>query len=220
MAFSLGVRSKLSCARGNGWRNVTRSREYCLEKMPFQPDAAAEWRRGLPDLNGSFATVREAQVGIASALWSALCPTEVVHLFAPAPTTQDGFTSWLAQLLACREAGSGFGFVVEANIPVGVIAVRALEPGFQTAEWAFAFAPHAWTTHAVAEALTLVRDFVFETVGAHRIECRTFADSDLRIACLRQVGAAEEGRLRRSSRIDDQYVDQLLWSIVKADRLN
>jgi len=188
--------------------------------MPFQPDQVAGWRRGLPDLDGSFATLREAHVDMGKALWRALCPTEIVHLFAPAPRTQDAFTLWLTELRASREAGSGFAFMAEANIPIGVIAVRALEPSFQTAEWAFAFAPDRWATHAVGEALTLVRDFVFETVGAHRIECRTFADSDLRIACLRRLGAAEEGRLRRSTRIDEDYVDQLLWSIVRADRLN
>jgi RimJ/RimL family protein N-acetyltransferase len=191
-----------------------------MEKMPFQPDRAADWRGGLPVLEGSFVTLREVEARMGQPLWLALRQTEVIHLFAPVPEREEDFEVALAVLSAARPSGSAFVFAAEAAAPIGLIAVRALEPGFHTAEWAFGFAPEAWTTRAPLEALTMVRDFVFEAVGAHRLESRTLVESELRITCLRQLGALEEGWLRSSVRIGGRYADQRLWTIAKADRVN
>jgi RimJ/RimL family protein N-acetyltransferase len=192
-----------------------------MEKMPFQPGQAAAWRQAIPELQGTFVTMREAQPETDDSLWSLIWPTEAVHLLAPPPRTRQELHAVLSGLLDGRQAGREIGFVAcGGSRPIGLIQVRALEPSFQTAEWAFAFAPDRWSTQAPAEAARLVRDFLFEVVGTHRLESRSSMDSAERIDCLRRLGAREEGVLRRSAPVPGGFADQILWAIVKEDHVH
>ena len=189
--------------------------------MPFHPALPATWQQTIPELQGDFVTLREVQPEMDKSLWQIIWPAEVAHLFPPAPRGEQEFRTVLMRLLEGRQSGCEVGFVAcVGSGPIGLVHVRALEPSFQTAECAFAFAPDCWSTQAPGEAIGLVRDFIFEVVGAHRIESRTLMNAGERIECLRRLGAREEGVLRRSARVSGGFEDQILWAIVKADRVN
>jgi RimJ/RimL family protein N-acetyltransferase len=192
-----------------------------MEKMPSQRRQTAAWRQAIPELQGDFVTLREARPETDESLWQLIWPTEVLQLFSPAPRTRPEFRAVLSALLDGRQGGREIGFVacIESR-PVGLIHVRALEPSFQTAEWGLGFAPDRWSTQAPAEASRLVRDFLFEVVGVHRLESRTLMDASERIECLRRLGAREEGVLRRSGHVPGGFVDQILWAIVKEDQVH
>jgi ribosomal-protein-alanine N-acetyltransferase len=100
---------------------------------------------------------------------------------------------------------------------VGLFQVRQLEPGWGTAEWGFALGSAFWGTGIFSEGSQMVLDFVFETIGVHRLEARAAIENGRGNGALQKVGAVQEGVLRRSFLRDGQYMDQALWAILADD---
>ena len=57
-------------------------------------------------------------------------------------------------------------------------------------------------------------------MGAHRLEARAALQNGRANGALRKLGAVQEGILRRSVRRGEDYVDQVLWSLLKEDWAN
>ena len=119
-----------------------------------------------------------------------------------------------------REAGAAFTYVV-ANATgrgvAGLVQMRALDPMFETAEWECTLAPSVRGSGVFIETARLVCGFAFHTIGAHRIEARVQLQNGRANGALRKLGAVQEGILRRSARRRGEYVDQVLWSVLKDD---
>jgi RimJ/RimL family protein N-acetyltransferase len=119
-----------------------------------------------------------------------------------------------------REVGAAFTYVV-ANATgrgvAGLVQMRALDPMFETAEWECTLAPSVRGSGVFIETARLVCGFAFHTIGAHRIEARVQLQNGRANGALRKLGAVQEGILRRSARRRGEYVDQVLWSVLKDD---
>jgi RimJ/RimL family protein N-acetyltransferase len=100
---------------------------------------------------------------------------------------------------------------------VGLLQVRRLDPGFEAAEWECTIAPSARGSGIFLEAARLVGSFVFGSLGTHRIETRVLLQNGRGNGAMRKLGAVQEGILRRSARRAGQFVDQVLWSMLKED---
>jgi aminoglycoside 6'-N-acetyltransferase len=70
-------------------------------------------------------------------------------------------------------------------------------------------------TGVFLEAAHLIGSFVFATLGTHRLESRVPLLNGRANGALRKLGAVQEGILRRSVRRGGDYIDQVLWSILK-----
>ncbi len=121
-----------------------------------------------------------------------------------------------------RERAAGTGFVYAVTIGatravVGLAQVRQLDLGFESAEWECTLAPSWRGTGIFIELARLLGSFTFGTVGAHRLEARVPLQNGRGNGALRKLGAVQEGILRQSVRRGDEYVDQVLWSILKED---
>jgi RimJ/RimL family protein N-acetyltransferase len=92
-----------------------------------------------------------------------------------------------------------------------------MDPGFESAEWECTLAPAARGTGVFLEAIRLVGSFAFGQVGVRRLESRVLVKNGRANTALRKLGAVEEGILRRSARLNGEYVDQVLWSLLKED---
>jgi Acetyltransferase (GNAT) domain len=55
----------------------------------------------------------------------------------------------------------------DTDTVVGLFQVRALQPGFDIAEWGFALGGEHWGTGLFMDAAELILDFVFDVVGVH-----------------------------------------------------
>ena len=62
-----------------------------------------------------------------------------------------------------------------------------------------------------------VSSFAFGPVGTHRLEARVLLQNGRANGALRKLGAVQEGVLRRSVRRGTDYLDQVLWSVLKED---
>jgi RimJ/RimL family protein N-acetyltransferase len=209
-----------------------------MEKMPYTPEmdralavvehqpamtsvVTTDWKTGLPVLTGSRITLRELRVSDAASLLAMLTTEEVSRFISPPPTTVEGFERFIMWANRERAAGNYACFAVVPHgmdTAVGLFQVRQLEPGWGTAEWGFALGSAFWGTGMFTEGAELVLDFVFDTIGVHRLEARAAVLNGRGNAALQKTGAVKEGILRRSFLRNGQYLDQALWTILAEDR--
>jgi RimJ/RimL family protein N-acetyltransferase len=178
------------------------------------------WQTELPTLAARQVTLREPG------------PQDLGHLVELLSTPDatrfglgDSPTALLVQRLieraaADRAAGTAFTYVITLGprrAPVGLIQVRRLDPAFELAEWECTLAPRARGCGVFVEAIRLVGSFSFDVVGVRRLETRVLLRNGRGNTALRKLGAVEEGILRRAVRRDGEYLDQVLWSLLKED---
>ena len=201
-----------------------------MEKMPFRdkPSGAplnapaegavtTDWRQQLPILSGSQVELRELRLTDATALFAMLTSEEVARFISPPPTTVRGFEQFIAWTLRQRAAGSYACFAVTLkgfDTAIGLFQVREMEPGFGTAEWGFAIGSAFWGTGVFESSAELVLAFVFQTLGANRLEARAAVKNGRGTAALRKIGAVQEGVLRKSFLRNGEYLDQALYAIL------
>lgn len=187
---------------------------------PAQVETTTEWRQKLPVLAGSLATLRELRLSDAPALLAMLSTAEVSRFISPPPTTVEGFERFIAWTHCERSAGNFVCFAViphGMDTPVGLFQVRQMEPRFATAEWGFALGSAFWGTGVFLDGARLVVDFMFNVVGAHRLEARAAVANGRGNGALRKLGAMQEGVLRKSFLRNGEYLDQTLWTILDED---
>jgi ribosomal-protein-alanine N-acetyltransferase len=205
-----------------------------MEKMPFRPELdvqtfeapsaartiSSDWRQQLPVLMGRHVTLRELRASDAPSLFALLTTEEVARFISPPPTTVEGFERFIAWTLRQRAAGTYACFAVTVtgqDTAIGIFQVRETEPGFGTAEWGFALGSPFWGLGLFEEGAGLVLQFVFETIGAHRLEARAALRNGRGNGALRKIGAVQEGVLRKSFLRNGEYLDQALYAIVEED---
>lgn len=192
------------------------------EMMPSTTPAPApsrhhDWREGLPVLNGSLVTLRELRPGDAPSLLASLGSPEVTRLISPPPPTVEGFEKFIAWTQRQREAGKSvaFGIVMKgSDIVIGLFQVRALQPGFDIAEWGFALGAEYWGKGLFMDGAQLVLDFAFDVIGVHRLEARAALKNGRGNGALQKLGAVQEAVLRGSFLRDGVYLDQGFWTIL------
>jgi RimJ/RimL family protein N-acetyltransferase len=179
-----------------------------------------DWRKALPTLRGERVTLRELRRSDAASLLAMLTSAEVARFIAPPPTTVDGFERFIDWTLLQRSRGAYVCFAVVpegTDTAVGIFQVRQLDPSFATAEWGFAIGSPYWGTGVFANGAALTVNFAFQTLGVHRLEARAAVRNGRGNGALAKLGAVREGVLRKSFRRNGEYLDQILWSIVRED---
>ena len=190
-----------------------------IEREP-QAVVQTDWRKGLPFLVGERVTLRELRRADATSLLAMLAAEEVARFISPPPTTVEGFERFIDWTHRQRAAGTYACFAVVPDgmdSAIGIFQVRQLDPSFTTAEWGFALGSPFWGTGVFTDAARLTIAFAFEMLGAHRLEARAAAQNGRGNGALQKIGAVREGVLRKSFLRNGQYLDQILWSIVRED---
>ena len=165
--------------------------------------------------------LREVKSSDARSLFALITKDpKVEEYISPPPPSENAFAGFIIWSHRERAAGRAICFAVVPSgqkRAVGLFQVRALEPGFFIAEWGFALGSAFWSTGIFEEAATLVADFAFDVLGAHRIEGRA-AKSNVRAnAALTKIGAVGEAILKGALQRDRKYHEQLLWTIIREE---
>jgi ribosomal-protein-alanine N-acetyltransferase len=210
-----------------------------MEKMPFQADleqytrvqthvvrpelgtaVGTNWQDALPVLTGKQVVLRELQMSDAASLFALLTTEEVSRFISPPPTTVEGFERFIAWTLRQRAAGTYACFAVTLkgyDTAIGIFQVRETEPGFGTAEWGFAIGSAFWGTGVFQEGAKLTLEFVFDTIGVHRLEARAAVLNGRGNGALMKSGAVQECILRKSFKRNGAQLDQVLYAILEDD---
>ena len=153
-------------------------------------------------------------------LFSLLCAEEVSRFISPPPPSVESFERYVAWARRQRAAGLYVCFAIvlrASDTPIGIVHVRALGPGFGTADWGFALASEFWGTGIFTEAAELVLDFTFDVLHTHRLEARAARCNARGNGAMKKLGAEREGVLRHAFFRNGDYLDQVLWSILSED---
>ncbi len=180
----------------------------------------SDWRQTLPVLCGSKVVLRELRASDAASLLMMLTTEEVTRFISPPPTTVEGFQEFIAWTHRKRTEGryACFAVVPEGmDTAIGIFQIRALDPGFGTAEWGFALGTPFWGTGLFHQGAALTLGFAFDHLGVHRLEARAVPGNGRGSGALRKMGAVQESVLRQSFLKDGHYHDQILWSLLAAD---
>ena len=203
-----------------------------MEKLPSHPSLAlagspapepvvtTDWQRRLPTLKGRQVVLRELRTSDAISLHALLTTEEVARFISQPPTTVDVFEMFIAWTHRQRTAGSYACFAVTLqgfDTAIGIFQVRDLGQGFENAEWGFALGAAFWGTGVFQEGAQLVLEFVFDTLGVHRLEARAAILNGRGNGALQKLGAVQEGILRRSFLRNGRYLDQALYALIAAD---
>lgn len=179
-----------------------------------------DWRATLPELEGPRLTLREPRPTDAATLYSLLSTEEVARFISPPPPSIEGFERYVAWSQQQRAAGQYICFAIVprgSEEPIGLMHVRALGPGFGTADWGAAIASEFWGKGIFSEAAELVLDFAFDVLRTHRLEARAAVCNGRGNGAMKKLGAEREGVLRHAFFRNGDYMDQVVWSILQED---
>lgn len=179
-----------------------------------------DWRTTLPELHGPTVTLREPSAGDAPILFSLLSTEEVARFISRPPATVEGFERYIGWAQQQRAAGQYICFAIAPNgsdKPLGLVHIRALSPAFGTADWGMAIASEFWGSGVFNETARLVLDFAFGVLHTERLEARAALCNGRGNGAMKKLGAEREGVLRRAFFRDGDYLDQVVWSILRED---
>jgi len=185
-----------------------------------QETGIASWRRELPTLTARHVALREPTSDDIGALVDLLLVEDASRFGLEEGVDEVTVQLFVERATRDREAGAAFTYVAVNGSVRGVgglVQVRALDPLFETAEWECTLAPSVRGSGVFIETARLVCGFAFNVIGVHRIEARVQLQNGRANGALRKLGAVQEGILRRSARRRSEYVDQVLWSVLKDD---
>jgi len=178
------------------------------------------WRAELPILSGRIVTLREPALHDIGPLVDLLSLTDATRFALDEPLSELGVQLLIDRAQRERAAGTSFTYAItlaSARTLVGLIQVRQLDPAFEAAEWECTIVPSARGNGVFIEAARLAGSLAFGAVGTHRLEARVLLQNGRANGALRKLGAVQEGVLRRAVRRQGEYVDQVLWSMLKED---
>jgi len=181
---------------------------------------APNWREELPVLTARSVTLRETGAQDLGPLVDLLSVGDASRFGLEEPVTAAGVQRLIDRAPRDRSAGVAFTYAITMGTmrpPVGLIQVRRLDPAFEVAEWECTISPSARGSGIFVETVRLAGSFAFGPVGARRLETRVLLHNGRGNTALRKLGAVQEGILRHSARRNGEYVDQVLWSLLKED---
>ena len=178
------------------------------------------WRAELPQLTGRTVLLREPLSQDLGALFALLSLADAARFGMDEPITELGVQQFLQRAPRERAIGVSITYAVtlaSTRSLVGLVTVKQLDPAFEAAELECTIAPSSRGSGVFIEAARLIGSFVFGSLGTHRIEMRVPLQNGRANGALRKLGAVQEGVLRRSVRRGGEYLDQVLWSVLKDD---
>ena len=182
--------------------------------------SSPNWREELPVLTARLVMLREPTSADLRPLMDLLLLADASRFGIDEPLSEIAVQQMLDRIANERSAGVAFTYAITASSTralVGLVQVRQIDLSWESAEWECTLAPSWRGTGAFIETARLVGSFAFGTVGVHRLEARVLVQNGRANGALRKLGAVQEGILRESARRGTEYVDQVLWSVLKED---
>ena len=182
--------------------------------------ASPNWRMDLPTLTARLVTLREPTSFDLRPLMDLLLLADASRFGIDEPVSEVSVQQLLNRITRDREAGTAFTYIITISSTraiAGLIQARQIDLSWESGEWECTLAPSWRGTGIFLEAARLIGSFAFGTVGVHRLEARVLLQNGRANGALRKLGAVQEGVLRESIRRGSDYLDQVLWSVLKED---
>jgi RimJ/RimL family protein N-acetyltransferase len=182
--------------------------------------ALSDWRSELPILTARLVTLREPTAADLRPLIDIRSISDATTFGIDETSPEIAMQQLIDRASRDRAAGVAFTYVItvtSTRAVVGLVQARQIDLSWESGEWECTIAPSWRGTGVFLETARLVGSFAFGTVGVHRLESRVPLQNGRANGALRKLGAVQEGVLRQSVRRGADYVDQVLWSILRED---
>ncbi|MBP9754439.1 MAG: GNAT family N-acetyltransferase [Phenylobacterium sp.] len=167
-------------------------------------------------LSGAFVTLRPLAVADAAMTFRWRHDDRARYLNKAAPTVADQ-----ARWIAARPPAE-YNFIIELKdgAPIGMVALLEIDAANRRAEagrFLIGEAQAARGVPAAVEAMKLVYELAFDTLGLERIHGLIGADNHLMLKWQLFLGMKEEGRLRRHYFKDGEFIDAIALGLLASE---
>ena len=185
----------------NGSSRVPRLRG---DRISLRPPLAADWRAWSELRDGSRDFLKP---------WEPTWPADAL--------TRAAYRRRLRQYANEWRDGTGYSFFIfqarEERLLGGISLANVRQGVSQSASLGYWMGkPHANQGY-MSEALPLVLDYAFESLRLHRVEAACLPENGPSRSLLSKTGFVEEGIARKYLRIDAEWRDHLLFSMLNED---
>jgi ribosomal-protein-alanine N-acetyltransferase len=116
------------------------------------------------------------------------------------------------------EKGQQFGVRrKEDDLLVGRVTYFDLNPRNRSAEIGYLIAPEFRGQGYAGEALSLLLEYLFSELHLNKVTAQTAEFNKESVELLRKLGFKQDGRLRDHHVLDDEYYDDLVFSILAGE---
>jgi RimJ/RimL family protein N-acetyltransferase len=189
------------------------------DRLVMTPCDSRAWRNLPPVLRGHGLVLRETEHGDALSLFTVLTDPQIAPTLAQVPQTPAALADLIGAAALERRHGRAIWFTIvpDSGAVAGVFRMREIEPEFKSADCEFVVAREQWGSGLFVRAASLAIDFVFDGLGASRLETRVAVRNGRAQAALRKLGAVQEAVLRQSVRLDNVVCDDQALLTLFAD---
>ncbi len=140
--------------------------------------------------------------------WTTPFPMERAERIVASSSEMDGPTDgeWWMATVGLASTGE----------PIGDLAVH-LEWDGRSAEIGYTFASEHWGNGYAVEAVTALVDWLFDSLGVHRISAMTHPENHASHMVLERIGMLFEGHTRGSYWVGDENSDDWLYGMLRPD---
>ena len=103
------------------------------------------------------------------------------------------------------------------HLPIGQIKLTCNWPEVQEWELGYAFLPEFWGNGYAGEACETVLHWAFSDLHVHKVIAIINAENKRSVALARRIGMIEEGHMREARKIQGQYYDEKVFSMLESD---
>ena len=135
------------------------------------------------------------------------------------PVSELAVQQMLDRIAHDRRTGVAFTYVItvpSTRAIVGLLQTRQIDLSWKAPSGNARSRRRGAAPACFSKRRGLVGSFAFGTVGVHRLSARAAAER-ARERRASKLGAVQEGILRESMRRGNEYLDQVLWSVLKED---
>jgi RimJ/RimL family protein N-acetyltransferase len=174
-----------------------------------------------PRLQGKRVCMRAPTPGDANALFALFADPEVMRYWSRPPMTAraeaEGLIGEILDGFAQRTILNWMVVSRSDDALIGTCALFRIERRHRRAEIGYSLRSDHWGRGLAAEAVSLMLDWAFRTLGLHRVEADIDPRNDGSRKLLERLGFASEGLLRERYFVGDEISDTELFGLLAGD---
>jgi len=176
---------------------------------------------GIAEFTTERLIVRPIRSNDAEALFLIKSDPQVTTLYGQSPHQGlDETRAWVQRCLTEWNGRTAFTWAItikEEEKVIGECCLWNLDHANRCAELGYELQSAYWGRGLMAEALVPVMEFAFGGLGLHRVEALPLATNRSSVAVLKRLGFVQEGAFRQRVLWHNDYVDQLIFSMLSSD---
>lgn len=172
-----------------------------------------------PTLAGPRVVLRAPHQGDVAQRFALGNTPEIQAMFGGDPTQTREITDQAAQSWVDSHSADPHAWVIDTDATlIGAIRLHSLNRADKRANIAIGIlsTPHLGHGYG-SEAMRLLAQHAFETMGLHRLSCRVLAFNTRAIAAYEKVGFKQEGREREAALIGSDWHDDIMMGLLPDD---